>query len=255
MGECFISRRGGVGGGGAGMNVVTGLSEPASAKENMIWVKSDKAGKKYVFSEAAPQSPEDGLIWLVSTAAGIMASCRVYADSTWARVDASFYTGGAWRQFSWAKRYLIQGGVPQVSFVANGAPYKSGMQYNTAKAPTIVGTIDGYYQMSLSAQNANVAGLVVTDKRVSLSDFSTLSCIAKHDGLGYKDMVMLNTKKPEYIMDAALETTSPTNTESQIDISLADYDANAAFVGFAIAIGAGNNEWFANVYVKDLWLE
>lgn len=245
----------GFGGGGGGLRVTVGLTAPANPRENTVWVKSDKAGKKYVFSEAAPQSPEDGLIWLVSTAAGIMASCRVYADSTWARVDASFYTGGAWRQFSWAKRYLIQGGVPQVSFVANGAPYKSGMQYNTAKAPTIVGTIDGYYQMSLSAQNANVAGLVVTDKRVSLSDFSTLSCIAKHDGLGYKDMVMLNTKKPEYTMNAALETTSPTNAESQMDIPLANYDANAAFVGFAIAIGAGNNEWFANVYVKDLWLE
>ena len=245
----------GGGGGGAGLSVVTGLSEPVSAKENTIWVKSDKAGKKYVFSETAPQSPEDGLIWLVSTAAGIMASCRVYADSTWARVDASFYTGGAWEQFSWAKRYLIQDGVPLVNFVANGAPYKSGMQYNTAKAPTIVGTIDGYYKMSLSAYNSNVAGLVVTDTRVSLSDFSTLRCIAKHDGLGYKDMVLLNTKKPEYIMDAALETTTPTNVESQIDIPLASYDANAAFTGFALAIGAGNNEWTANVYVKDWWLE
>ena len=245
----------GGGGGGAGLNVVTGLSEPASAKENTIWVKSDKAGKKYVLSETAPQSPEDGLIWLVSTAAGIMASCRVYADSTWARVDARFYTGGAWRQFSWAKRYLIQGGVPQVSFVANGAPYKSGMQYNTAKAPTIEGTIDGYYQMSLSVQNGNVAGLVVTDTRVSLSDFSTLSCIAKDGDLGYKAMVMLNTKKPKYTMDAALETTSPTNVESQMDIPLADYGANAAFIGFALAIGADNRDFFARMYVKDLWLE
>lgn len=254
MGQCFLYGNGSTGG-GEGFAVVPGLAEPGSPKENMIWVKSDKAGKKYVFSETAPQSPEDGLIWLVSTAAGIMTSCRVYADSTWARVDASFYTGGAWRQFSWAKRYLIQDGVPLVSFVANGAPYKSGMQYNTAKAPTIVGTIDGYYKMSLSAYNSNVAGLVVTDTRVSLSDFSTLRCIAKYDGLGYKDMVMLNTKKPEYIIDAALETTTPTNVESQIDIPLANYDANAAFVGFALAIGAGNNEWTANVYVKDWWLE
>ena len=252
MGQCFLY---GNGSAGTGLTIVSGLTEPVKPKENMIWVKSDKAGKRYVFSETAPQSPENGLIWLVSTAAGIMASCRVYADSTWARVDASFYTGGAWGQFSWAKRYLIQGGVPRVSFVANGAPYKSGMQYNTAKAPTIVGTIDGYFKMSLSAYNSNVAGLVVTDTRVSLSDFSTLCCIAKHDGLGYKDMVMLNTKKPEYTMDAALETTAPTTAESQIDIPLADYGANAAFVGFAIAIGAGNNEWFANVYVKDWWLE
>lgn len=252
MGQCFLY---GNGSAGTGLTIVSGLTEPVKPKENMIWVKSDKAGKKYVFSETAPQSPEDGLIWLVSTAAGIMASCRVYADSTWARVDASFYTGGAWRQFSWAKRYLIQGGVPQVSFVANGAPYKSGMQYNTAKAPTIEGTIDGYYQMSLSVKNGNVAGLVVTDTRVSLSDFATLSCIAKHGGLGYNDMVMLNTKKPKYTMDAALETTTPTNAESQMDIPLADYGANAAFVGFALAIGAGDREFFSNMYVKDLWLE
>ena len=37
-------------GGGVGLQVVTGLTEPGYPRENMVWVKSDKAGKKYVFA-------------------------------------------------------------------------------------------------------------------------------------------------------------------------------------------------------------
>ena len=95
MGECFISRRGG-GGGGAGLNVVTGLSEPVSAKENTVWVKSDKAGKKYVFAEAAPEAPFEGLIWFTATSAGIITKAYVYADAAWTAVDVYMYLGEAW---------------------------------------------------------------------------------------------------------------------------------------------------------------
>lgn len=95
MGECFISRRGG-GDGGAGLNVVTGLSEPVSAKENTVWVKSDKAGKKYVFSEVAPENPSEGLIWFTATYSGIITKANVYTSGSWLSVDAYMYLSGAW---------------------------------------------------------------------------------------------------------------------------------------------------------------
>ena len=100
MGECFISRRGGSGGGGAGLNVVTGLSEPVSAKENTVWVKSDKAGKKYVFSEAAPENPSEGLIWFRATSAGIITQADVYIGGAWVAADVYMYLGGTWVQIA-----------------------------------------------------------------------------------------------------------------------------------------------------------
>ena len=108
MGECFISRRGG-GGGGAGLNVVTGLSEPVSAKENTVWVKSDKAGKKYVFSEAAPENPSEGLIWFLTSSAGAITQTNVYTDGAWVMTDAYMYLSGNWIQITAARIYLTNG--------------------------------------------------------------------------------------------------------------------------------------------------
>ena len=252
MGQCFLY---GNGSAGTGLTIVSGLTEPVKPKENMIWVKSDKAGKKYVFAETEPDAPGEGLIWFKSTAAGIMTSCRVYVDSAWIRVDASFFTGGKWQQFSWHKRYLVQNGVPLVAFVANGAAYKNGTSYIDKKAPTIVGTLDDAYKITLSAVNKYYGGLFATDARVSLSDFDKLSYIAKGAGIGYKSFVMLNTKTPDYIIDDAVETREIDGTDVPHDISLADYDANAMYVGFGLAIGAENREFTAELYIKDLWLE
>lgn len=94
MGECFITRRGG--GGGSGLNIVTGLTEPSSAKENTIWVKSNTAGKKYVFAETQPESPSEGLIWFTATYSGIITKANVYTDGSWVATDAYMYLSGAW---------------------------------------------------------------------------------------------------------------------------------------------------------------
>ena len=45
----------GFGGGGGGLRVAVGLTAPVNPRENTVWVKSDKAGKKYVFAEVFPK--------------------------------------------------------------------------------------------------------------------------------------------------------------------------------------------------------
>lgn len=111
MGECFISRRGG--GGGSGLNVVTGLAEPSSAKENTIWVKSNAAGKKYVFAETKPGSPSEGLIWFRATAAGIITRADVYTGGVWVKTDTYMYLGSEWVQIaSGGSGVLITNGIP-----------------------------------------------------------------------------------------------------------------------------------------------
>lgn len=138
MGECFISRRGG-GGGGSGLNVVTGLSEPSNAKENTVWVKSDKAGKKYIFSETEPGSPTEGLIWFRATAAGIITRADVYTGGAWVMADTYMYLGGTWMKIasSW-----------------DGTLFENGNQYEnltggwtSAKGKYLIGTAsDDFYR-------------------------------------------------------------------------------------------------------------
>lgn len=88
------------GGGGVGLNVVTELSAPVNPKENTVWVASNKAGKKYVFSETEPESPGYGLIWFSVTNAGIITKTSVYADGAWTLVDTYMYLSGAWVQIA-----------------------------------------------------------------------------------------------------------------------------------------------------------
>lgn len=108
MAQCFLYGNGGAL--GSGPTVVSGLTEPARPKENMIWVKSDKAGKKYVFAEAAPEAPFEGLIWFSATGDGIITQANVYANGAWNRVDAYMYLSGTWVHITSAIVYLYNKG-------------------------------------------------------------------------------------------------------------------------------------------------
>lgn len=137
MGECFISRRGG--GGGSGLNVVTGLAEPSSAKENTIWVKSNAAGKKYVFAETEPGSPSEGLIWFRATAVGIITRADVYTGGVWVKTDTYMYLGSEWVQ-------IASGGSGML--ITNGIPYTT---------PSTTGKVvqqDGYLQYGSGANKS-----------------------------------------------------------------------------------------------------
>ena len=100
----------GFGGGGGGLRVTVGLTAPVNPRENTVWVKSDKAGKKYVFAEAAPEAPLEGLIWFSATGDGIITQVNVYADGAWNRVDAYMYLSGTWVHIASSIVYLYNKG-------------------------------------------------------------------------------------------------------------------------------------------------
>lgn len=167
MGECFISRRGG-GGGGSGLNVVTGLSEPYNAKENTVWVKSDTAGKKYVFAEAEPEAAEEGLLWLSVTGKGIITAARVYSGGKWVLVDAYMFIGGKWVQIAsaWDGTMYKDGAfvIGHTNRVYNGEIVLADTYY-TAK--TVGGTVSEAY---------------IAFGPVDLTNYSVLSMQAKRSG-------------------------------------------------------------------------
>ena len=227
MGECFISRRGGVGGGGAGLNVATGLSEPASAKENMIWVKSDKAGKKYVFAEAAPEAPAEGLIWFRATEyLGIIARTDVYTGGAWVAADTYMYLGGKW---------------VQIAFAWNGELFDNGNQY-TPVTDGWVGNSITEIGTTLKLKVANSMPIISTQKAIDLKGFTKLHCIADtaFGKFGVTGIKNLTAGEPNWIASANIGT-----SDTVLDISAIEFGYIQCF---AVA------SWGVTINVTKMWL-
>lgn len=147
------------GGGGVGLNVVTGLSAPVNPKENTVWVASDKAGKKYVFSETEPESPSEGLIWFLASAAGAITKANVYTDGAWVTTNAYMYLGGSW---------------VQIASAWNGTLFENGNQYEdvTGGWGKYNNTVTITNKISFTANNSRP--YIHTKKAVDMTSYSKL---------------------------------------------------------------------------------
>ena len=144
MGQCFLHGNGGV----SGLQVVSGLTEPGNPRENMVWVKSDKAGRKYVFAKEEPGSPSEGLIWFHVTSVGVITQADVYVGGVWVVADTFMYLSGAWVQIatSWdgtlfdaGNQYeAVTGGYNLTVFtLTDGELYTGYMSNKVAEARTV----------------------------------------------------------------------------------------------------------------------
>lgn len=161
MGQCFLY---GTGGGGSGVRVVIKAEAPTNPRENTVWVKSDTAGKKYVFAEVEPEAAEEGLLWLSVTGKGIITTARVYSGGKWVLVDAYMFISGQW--------------VP-IASSWNGTLYYNGNQYTD-----VTGGWTGANSYSPSLKAAIYYGTITisTASAVDLSGFSTLKFIGSGNG-------------------------------------------------------------------------
>lgn len=164
MGQCFLYGNGGV----SGLQVVSGLTEPGNPRENMVWVKSDKAGRKYVFAASEPGSPAEGLIWFRATAAGIITRADVYTAGAWVTADTYMYLGGSW---------------VQIASAWNGELFENGNLFSDytggwlAKSGTLSET-DPYLKFSAGSQNI----VASSGKMIDLTDFTQLHIIGRGRG-------------------------------------------------------------------------
>ena len=159
MGQCFLY---GTVGGGSGMWVVIKAEAPTNPRENTVWVKSDTAGKKYVFAEAEPEAAEEGMLWLSVTGKGIITSASVYSGGKWVLVDAYMFIGGQWVPIasSWDGRLFDNG--DQIEAVTGGW----------------VGNSQTFIDTTLSLRIKNSRPLVSTNNVIDLSLYRKLHCIA-----------------------------------------------------------------------------
>ena len=235
MGQCFLY---GNGSAGAGLTIVSGLTEPVKPKENMIWVKSDKAGKKYVFAEAAPEAPFEGLIWFSATGDGIITQANVYADGAWNRVDAYMYLSGAWVHIASAVVYLYNKG-DTCDAVSGG--WEAARWHINSGAPGSVPKLT-YGESSLTVSYTGQEGLLETRASVNLDKIRKICAV-----------ISGNTSNISYLAVAtkAGETGFPQNQKASKNLfnGTVELDVSALsgkyFVGFRVR---------GNFTVEAVWL-
>ena len=215
MGQCFLY---GTGGGGSGVRIVIKAGAPTNPRENTVWVKSDIAGRKYVFAEAEPEAAEEGLLWLSVTGKGIITAARVYSGGKWVLVDAYMFIGGQWVSIasSWDGRLFDNG--EQIEAVTGGW---------VGNSHTVIDTV-------LALKMKNSRPLVSTNNVIDLSLYKKLRCTAggNFGYIGVASTKNLTAQQPDWIAYTSIVN----NGETTLDVSsvqsgyvqcFAVYDSNA----------------------------
>lgn len=253
MGECFISRRGGAGGGQLYYDVVCQTAEPAK-KEGRIWVKSSVAMTRFLFNDApwstavvgtvmvtgslggANPSSTNSIIQVFNTkVSGIVNSMKVKpyrcqqvqgSAGNWVYVDAYVCHNNTWVQFSSAW---------------NGELFDNGNQYEGVTGGW-VGNNNTEIGATLKLKVANSRPIVSTQKAIDLTGFTKLHCIAdmafgKFGVTGIKD---LTAGEPNWVASASIGT-----SDTVLDIS----SIQSGYIQcFAVA------SWAVTINVTKMWL-
>ena len=134
----IFNMSGGSSGGGLNFAVVGGLTQPASPKENTIWVKTETKITSWSFAPTEPESPNEGMVWFKTALTSVVGfnalkkneievspiTAMQYANADWISITAQTYTGTEW-----------------VEWLPDGALYYKG---NENVAVTGGWTVNGY---------------------------------------------------------------------------------------------------------------
>lgn len=162
----IVSQLDSAAGTGGNFSVVGGLTQPASPKENMIWVKANvKKAPKYVFAVAAPESPSEGLIWFLVSSAGAITQASAYTDGTWVAADTYMYLAGNWVQITAAWNGELFDNGNQYEDVTGGWSVDNSYYGSGSIGTTIVGGSGG--------NNADQGSRIYTNKAVQSVAYQT----------------------------------------------------------------------------------
>ena len=205
----------------------------------MIWVKSDKAGKKYVFAEAAPEAPAEGLIWFSATGDGIITQANVYGDGVWNRVDAYMYLSGTWVHITSAIVYLYNKG--DTCDAVSGGWEAAAWYINSGATGSVPGLTYGDSSLAVSWTNGR-EGLLETRASVNLDKIRKICAV-----------ISGNTSNNSYLAVAtkAGERGFPPNQKASKNLfnGTVELDVSALsgnyFVGFRVR---------GNFHIEAVWL-
>lgn len=174
------------GSGGVNFKVVGGTTEPASPKENTIWVNTSVTIPSWAFSATEPESPVAGMVWISTGISSVVEfnalkknaiqvypiSAKQYVDGQWVNVEAKIYQNGEWIQWSTLVTYLYNNGDSCTEnggeWVAEGVALESG---TNKVVPTLT---EGDSTLTMSIKSSG-GGIVRKNEKIDLTGFDTLS--------------------------------------------------------------------------------
>ena len=165
-------------------SVVGGEAQPASPRENTIWVNTSADITGWVFSVTEPTSPTDGMVWFTTGASSITSfnavkknglwvyptGCQQYVSGTWVTKVAKTYQNGTWVDWS---LYLYNNGDEVTSVTGGWEAIALKLTASTGSfVPNITRNADNLYITGQSTTYA--AGAVKTKNKISLANYNTL---------------------------------------------------------------------------------
>lgn len=237
-------------GGGAGLKlkVVGGTAQPASPKENTVWVNTDTAINGYAFSTAAPTNPVAGMVWFQTTTDSLVAmnidkkntvmlypgGCSQYIGGAWVSKTAKTYLNSKW--LDWMV-YLYNLGDECTSITGGWDDYLDNAGYSITK---------GADYLKIKGVNSQYSGTGSTTNAIDLTKYKTLHAIAKRTSSG-TCYIGIATKRDavQTGLSASKTITAKDYTEITLDISA----HNSAY--YIVLVVTATDE----LYIQKIWLE
>lgn len=249
----IINMTGG-GSGGAALNfkVVPGLTQPGTASENTIWVKTEQIGAWY-FSPTQPEGMKEWDVWFPTYTSssvefnalkknGIQVypiSAKQYVGSAWVDVTAKSYQNGGW--VDW---FMVLFDNGDQSEAVTGGWYQNKSANLFSKAHSGSASIGDVLSVNANTDNCSI---ISTKKKINFAGFNRLTYkVASYNSTQKGVHLIVHTKTSgdiatDYI---ALGWTTETG-EFEVDVS--------SFSGEAyVSIGTYNGR-YANVSRIILW--
>lgn len=191
MGECFITRRVGGGGGDLNFSVIGSTTQP-TGRENLIWVNTDTAITEWRFAADVPEAPVAGMVWFgvgTNSAApfnalkknGIWvypADCQQYISGAWVDKTAKTYQGGAW--VDWLVGKLYDAGDEYTYVTGGWTDLQNATISRESERLKIIGT-QSYIKAHAGPRN-----------KINLGNFNTLHYDAQASIANYADVIVSN---------------------------------------------------------------
>lgn len=171
-------------GGGLSFKVVGGTTEPASPKENMIWVNSDAEITATMFSAIAPSNPVEGMLWVCTDTYSPVAFnalkkngievyplyTQQYINGAWVKKTAQSYQNGAW--VDWIT-YVIQKGKVNTAIVDGftAYAYRPSTSGASEKKPTVSKVSGSHIKL---ASESSTGGAYFSEDKIDLSKYKTM---------------------------------------------------------------------------------
>jgi hypothetical protein len=180
------------GAGGPGLNFkVIGNPQPETARENTIWVDTDRINN-YYFSATQPENMAEYDVWISTGTSSTVAfsatkknpimvyplSAKQYIGGAWVNVTAQSWQGGKW--VDWWNGELYDAGNEFTAITGGWLPTSEFYSSGNTPRPDLVAKEAECIHLKTGSKTSVVA---VTSNKVDLSNFTTL-CFDVESGDG-----------------------------------------------------------------------